>query len=96
MEMMILAGAIVLAMVLYLVDKNQKWGAFKAFLKLGGGIAVLAIGAFLIYGSHESRISAHNRACAAKIRAAYPGSYDDLSDATLTAKTIAKYPHFCD
>lgn len=36
------------------------------------------------------------KACAAKIRKAYPGAYNDLDDATLTKKMLAKYPHYCD
>jgi len=35
-------------------------------------------------------------ACAAKVRKSYPGAYDDLDDATLTKKVLAKYPDYCD
>ena len=35
-------------------------------------------------------------ACAAKVRKKYPGSYDDLDDATLMRKLLAKYPTYCD
>jgi len=31
-----------------------------------------------------------------KIRAAYPGAYDDMDDATLTKKILAKYPQYSD
>src|SRR6266545_4628233 len=31
-----------------------------------------------------------------KIRAAYPGVYDDMDDATLTKKLLAKYPQYSD
>lgn len=31
-----------------------------------------------------------------KIRAKYPGAYDDLDDATLTKKVLAKYPQYSD
>jgi hypothetical protein len=34
--------------------------------------------------------------CAAKVRKAYPGSYNALDDETLTKKVLAKYPKYCD
>ncbi len=34
--------------------------------------------------------------CAAKLRSFYPRVYDDLDDATLTKKLLAKYPDYCD
>jgi hypothetical protein len=34
--------------------------------------------------------------CAAKVRKDYPGAYDDLDDATLTKKVLAKYPKYCE
>jgi hypothetical protein len=34
--------------------------------------------------------------CAAKVRGAYPAAYNDMDDATLTKKVLAKYPHYCD
>jgi len=34
--------------------------------------------------------------CAARVRKAYPGAYNDLDDATLTKKVLAKYPNYCD
>lgn len=34
--------------------------------------------------------------CAAKVRTFYLGAYDDLNDATLTKKVLAKYPTYCD
>ena len=33
--------------------------------------------------------------CAAKVRSFYPRVYDDLDDATLTKKVLAKYPDYC-
>ena len=36
------------------------------------------------------------KACAAKVRSFYPRVYDDLDDATLTKKVLAKYPTYCD
>lgn len=42
----------------------------------------------------KKRLSA--RACASKVRTAYPGAYNDLDDATLTKKVLAKYPTYCD
>jgi hypothetical protein len=36
------------------------------------------------------------KACAARVRKAYPGAYDDLDDATLARKVLAKYPTYCD
>ena len=38
----------------------------------------------------------NSKECAAKVRAFYPGAYDDLDDATLTKKVLAKYPTYCD
>jgi hypothetical protein len=35
------------------------------------------------------------RECAAKVRKKYPGAYDDLDDATLVKKVVAKYPKYC-
>jgi hypothetical protein len=35
-------------------------------------------------------------ACAAKVRKAYPGAYNDLDDATLMRKVLAKYPKYCE
>src|SRR5690349_8769957 len=31
-----------------------------------------------------------------KIRAAHPGAYDDMDDATLTKRVLAKYPQYSD
>jgi hypothetical protein len=36
------------------------------------------------------------KACAAKVRSFYPRVYDDLDDATLTKKVLARYPSYCD
>jgi hypothetical protein len=36
------------------------------------------------------------KACAARIRKANPGAYNDLDNATLIKKVLAKYPHYCD
>jgi FtsZ-interacting cell division protein ZipA len=33
--------------------------------------------------------------CAARVRSYYPNAYDDLDDATLTRKLLAKYPTYC-
>jgi hypothetical protein len=38
----------------------------------------------------------NSKGCAAKVRGNYPGVYDDLDDATLTKKVLAKYPTYCD
>jgi len=38
----------------------------------------------------------NSKECAAKVRTFYPGVYDDLNDATLTKKVLAKYPTYCD
>src|SRR6185312_2342422 len=35
-------------------------------------------------------------ALTAKIRTAHPGAYDDLNDADLTKKVLAKYPQYSD
>ena len=34
--------------------------------------------------------------CAAKVRTFYPRAYDDLDDATLAKKVLAKYPTYCE
>ena len=36
------------------------------------------------------------KACAARVRKSYPRTYDDMDDATLTKKVLAKYPGYCD
>ncbi len=36
------------------------------------------------------------KACASKVRGVYPGAYDDLDDATLAKKVLAKFPTYCD
>jgi hypothetical protein len=33
--------------------------------------------------------------CAARVRRAYPGAYDDLENEALTRKVLAKYPDYC-
>jgi hypothetical protein len=45
-------------------------------------------------GAITNRLSP--KACAARVRTSYPGSYDDLDDAALTRKVLAKYPDYCD
>jgi len=45
-------------------------------------------------GAIKSRLG--SAGCAAKVRKAYPGTYDDLDDETLTKKVLAKYPDYCD
>ena len=37
----------------------------------------------------------NSKECAARVRRAYPGDYDDLDDETLTKKVLAKYPSYC-
>jgi hypothetical protein len=37
-----------------------------------------------------------SKGCADRVRLSYPGVYDDLDDATLTKKVLAKYPTYCD
>lgn len=34
--------------------------------------------------------------CAGKVRKKYPGAYNDMDDATLLKKVLAKYPTYCD
>lgn len=46
------------------------------------------------HGGTTAMLSA--KECAAKVRTFYPGEYDDLDDATLTKKVLAKYPDYCD
>ena len=42
------------------------------------------------------KLRLNDKKCAEKIRTAYPKAYNDLSDSTLTKKTLAKYPTYCD
>jgi hypothetical protein len=86
-----IATAIVLSVVLYLIDKNKKWGTFW---KLVGGLVVVAtlVVAYLVYDHHRtSKILA----CASKVRATYPDAYHDLDDMTLGKRVLAKYKN-CD
>jgi hypothetical protein len=48
-------------------------------------------------GTHEAiKVTLGPAECAARVRKAYPREYNDLDDATLTKKVLAKYPHYCD
>jgi hypothetical protein len=42
------------------------------------------------------KLRINDKECASKVRTAYPHVYDDLSDAVLTSKVLAKYPTYCD
>ena len=88
-----LALAVFASVVLYLVDKNQKWRAFAKIVVAATGICVAAFIAFVFYAKHQDEIAKRNRECAARVRSAAPGAYDDLDDATLTEKALAKYPN---
>ncbi len=70
--MELLAAAIVFATVLYFVDKNQKWGALWKITISLGLVAVICIGAFVVYGNYN----ASQRAKAAQIEAAQPAGED--------------------
>jgi len=48
------------------------------------------------HGIGESIPKLSAKDCAAKVRSFYPRVYDDLDDATLTKKVLAKYPEYCD
>lgn len=48
------------------------------------------------FSANAPREKLSPKACAAKIRKSYPRVYDDLDDATLTKKVLAKYPTYCD
>ena len=44
----------------------------------------------------ESTPKLNAKDCAARVRSFYPHAYDDMDDATLTKKVLAKYPDYCD
>lgn len=88
-----LALAVFASVVLYLVDKNQKWRIFGKIIMAASGVFIAASIGLFLYMKREDKIANRNRECAARVRAAYPGAYDDLDDATLTEKTLAKYPN---
>jgi hypothetical protein len=88
-----LALAGIACFVLYLVDKNHKWRAFGKIVAASTGLFIVVAIGFFLYTQHQDKIANRNRECAAKIRTAYPGAYDDLDDATLAEKAIAKYPN---
>jgi hypothetical protein len=48
------------------------------------------------HGIAETSSKLGTKECAAKVRSFYPHVYDDLDDATLTKKLLAKYPDYCD
>ena len=82
------AAAIVFSVILLLVDRHQKWGVL---LKVVGGIifvGLLGIG-YLWYDIQQSD---KLEECATKVRATYPGTYQDMDDLTLAKKVLAKYP----
>jgi hypothetical protein len=101
------AAAIIVATVLYLIDKNKRWGAFW---KSVGGVTILALlgVGYLWYSDYRSaQLFRKALDCGTKIRAAYPQAmsiggdvfdqsaarpYSDLDDATLGRKVLAKYP----
>src|SRR5215831_17382821 len=87
-----LALAIFVSTVLYLIDKNRKWRAFGITLAATLGVLIVAVVGFFLYSEHQAKIANRNRECAAKVRSTYPGAYNDLDDATLAEKTLAKYP----
>jgi len=70
--MELLAAAIVFATVLYFVDKSQKWRALWKITISLGLVAVICIGAFVVYGNYN----ASQRAKAAQIEAAQPAGED--------------------
>lgn len=63
------------------------------------GIALIILVGLLLVGlgfiRRPDRTSEVSR-CAKLVRSSFPGAYDDLDDATLNAKVLAKYPHYCD
>jgi len=80
--MELLAAAIVFATVLYFVDKNQKWGALWKITISLGLVAVICIGAFVVYGNYN----ASQRAKAAQIEAAQPAGEDWFAANTKSEK----------
>jgi len=88
---MLIAAAILLAMILYLVDKNQKW---RAFWKIMGAIlALLALGAGMLLIQKKER--ARMRACASRIRLAFPQTYDATTNEELVRRAVSKHPDIC-
>jgi hypothetical protein len=54
-----LAAAILLATVLYLVDKNQKWSQFWKCVKWGAVTAVIGCALFFGYETYMAKAQAH-------------------------------------
>jgi len=89
-----LAVAIVVAMVLYLIDKNQKWMTFWKIIGSSAVLAAVAMGMMLLYEHLESkRAEQYQRECAKKVRTQFPNAYNDLSDSQLVLKVEAKFPN---
>lgn len=94
-----LAAAIILAMVLYLIDRNGQWPKFWRVLKFGAiGILLIAGGLLGVveWSDHQMAMKNARYHCAQTIRARYPGAYDDMDDATLVTKAEIKDPKYCD
>jgi hypothetical protein len=88
---MLIAAAILFAMILYLVDKNQKWRAFWRIL--GAILALLALGAGVLLMHRKERARA--RVCASRIRLAFPRTYDATTDEELVRRAVSKHPDIC-
>lgn len=65
------------------------------YLSLAVIAVILCGGIWATWLHRQSQRSVETMRCASAIRAKYPGSYDDLTDAVLVQKAEAKYPNIC-
>lgn len=86
-----LAAAILISTVLYLVDRNHAWKKFKEVSTWVTVIAIIGMG-YLEYNDYRT---SQIYECSNKVRAAYPTAYADLDSLTLGKKMLEKYPS-CD
>jgi hypothetical protein len=88
---MMIAVAILLAMILYLVDKNRKWRIF--WQVTGTVLALAAFGSGILLMQRKERV--RTRACALRIRRAFPERYDATADAELVRRAESKHSEIC-
>lgn len=88
---MLIAAAILLAMILYLVDKNHKWRVF--WRVMGALLALSVLGAAILLMQKEERV--RTRRCASRLRRAFPRTYDATTDEELVRRAVSKHPEIC-
>jgi|SRR5580658_511887 hypothetical protein len=88
---MLIAAAIIFAMILYLVDKNHRWRAFWKIMSVILALLALGAGVLLMHKKEHAR----TRACASRIRLAFPQTYDATTDKELVRRAVSKHPDIC-